>query len=937
VSDRPNLKDLLPSLKLDEYISFDLETTGLNPKTDRITEIAACRFKNGEFVDEFTTLVNPEKKIPKHITAITGITNKMVEDAPLIGDVMPDFLKFIGETALVAQNINFDYTFINNNLSETDGALKQNKLYDTLPLARAFIYFHNSFSLGSLCDYFNIEIDGAHRARADAFSTGKLFLHLVQEVLSKPLTLIQRIDELFSNENVYNVDLFSNVIKTSIKHNIIDGLLKSNSKNTLSESFYSYKTSGKSDMPSIPKEWFSDEGPICLKWKGFERRSSQTELIKDSYEAFSNGDILVAEAGTGLGKSLSYLSSGFLASKKSNKALVISTYTKNLQGQLFNEDIPQFSEVIDQDLSAVIYKGRDNYICKTRFHSLLQNNKNLLKPYEYEHLLPLLVWEWETRSGDINECNGFKVSRHRKIWSLVRSDRGFCTTSRCNKYDGCFLGKVRMKIEDADIIIINHSLFANELIKDSPSLPEDFIYVIDEAHHFATVTRDQLVTQVGTKSFDDVFHFFSLKQENWRRNAINRFPEILELYNRLSSDSRTLKSNVEHFFNSYYRTKHDIISKSDYNVSKMLYQNSEKEFIDTDPSPWDILHDLNRYEIDVQKFGDLIQENKEDISQSISMEFSAINSILKEGVKSLKCSLEVQSDLVQWTSFTQSDYQNLTELNSAPLKVNSFIHDSLLSQYSGGLFCSATLMINEDFRYFNEKVGLDLAVIDQNVVEKVYHSPFHYSDQVKLFVFRSNIDVKDSLYINEIGSQIERIFTSLEKRMLVLCTSYKQTAALKYYLEPKLKEKDFKVFTQAPGVSRNVLVSGYLENPKSILIGTSSFWEGVDFPGDKVEILFIVKAPFDNPFDPLVQAQIEDFRNRGDDPFMDYQVPEAAMKFRQGFGRLIRNMDDSGICVVGDTRLYKRGYGKIILESLPVEAVPYQTVESLLYQSQNFF
>ena len=148
---------------------------------------------------------------------------------------------------------------------------------------------------------------------------------------------------------------------------------------------------------------------------------------------------------------------------------------------------------------------------------------------------------------------------------------------------------------------------------------------------------------------------------------------------------------------------------------------------------------------------------------------------------------------------------------------------------------------------------------------------------------------------------------------------------------------DFKVFTQAPGVSRNVLVSGYLENPKSILIGTSSFWEGVDFPGDKVEILFIVKAPFDNPFEPLVQAQIEDYRNRGGDPFMDYQVPEAAMKFRQGFGRLIRNMNDSGICVVGDTRLYKRGYGKIILESLPVEAVPYQTVDSLLYQSQNFF
>ncbi|MBC8255687.1 MAG: ATP-dependent helicase DinG, partial [Candidatus Marinimicrobia bacterium] len=199
------------------------------------------------------------------------------------------------------------------------------------------------------------------------------------------------------------------------------------------------------------------------------------------------------------------------------------------------------------------------------------------------------------------------------------------------------------------------------------------------------------------------------------------------------------------------------------------------------------------------------------------------------------------------------------------------------------------------------------------------------------------INVNDPLFMNEIGSQVERIFTSLKKRMLVLCTSFKQTLALKQYLEPKLKGIDGEVFTQAPGISRNVLVRSYLEHPHSILIGTSSFWEGVDFPGDKVEILFIVKTPFDNPFDPLIQAQIEDYNQRGGDAFSQYQVPEAAMRFRQGFGRLIRNMNDSGICIVGDTRLYKRGYGKTILGSLPVEPIPYHTVDSLLYESQKFF
>ena len=932
-----SLKDLLPFLELDEYISFDLETTGLNPEKDQITEIAACRFVNGEFTEEYTTLINPGIPIPKNITALTGISNKMVEESPSINDVLPEFLEFVGSTPLVAQNINFDYSFITKNLSTERSPLLDNPLYDTLSLARGFIYFHNSFNLGSLCDYYGIKIENAHRAGADALCTGKLFAYLIQETLSKPLTLIQRIDNLFGNANVYNYNLFKNIIKTSVRFNKIDGLMPAPIEHELSDNSYEFSASGKSAIPEISEAWFVDGGAISVNWGGFEKRTSQTELIKDAFETFTEGNILAAEAGTGLGKSLAYLSSGYLAAKQKQTALVVSTYTKNLQSQLFTEDIPKLSQAIDQDLSAVIYKGRYNYICRTRFERLLANHQHLIKPKEYENILPLLVWEWETKSGDINECNGFQLNRQKRLWSLLRSERGYCSSKRCSKYDGCFLGKVRVKVEDADIIIINHSLFANELMRDNSCLPEDFIYVIDEAHHFATVTRDQLVTQVGAKSFDDVFKFFNPGKDNWKKNALNKFPELLNLYKFLATESKIIQKEFHNFFNSYYDNKRDEISRSDYHINKLLYRNSQEEFIDTEPTPWEVLSDLIGFEKNVQNFNSLLQENKDDIAGSFNIEFTAINGILKEGLESLTAALDMESELVQWSSFVQSDFQNLTALNSAPLKVSSFINDNLLSKYPGGVFCSATLMINDDFRYFNEKVGLDLAVIDNHVIEKVYYSPFHYNDQVKLFVFSGSINVNDPLFMNEIGSQIERIFTSLKKRMLVLCTSFKQTLALKQFIEPKLKGSDNKIFVQAPGISRNVLVRSYLEHPHSILIGTSSFWEGVDFPGDKVEILFIVKTPFDNPFDPLIQAQIEDYNQRGDDAFLKYQVPEAAMRFRQGFGRLIRNMNDAGICIVGDTRLLKRGYGKTILGSLPVEPIPYQTVDSLLYESQKFF
>ena len=937
MSNEHTLKDLLPLLELDDFISFDLETTGLNPDKDKITEIAACRFINGEFTEEFTTLINPGIPIPKNITALTGITNKMVEDAPSINDALPDFMKFIGSTPLVAQNINFDYNFINKNLQGSNSPFSEIPLYDTLSLARGFIYFYNSFSLGSLCDYYGIKIENAHRASADALCTGKLFVYLLQEALSKPLTLIQRIENLFSNSEVYNSKLFTNIIKASVRLNSIDGLMSSPVEHNISDNTFEFTGSSNIAIPESPKEWFAEGGAVSVNWSGYEKRSSQTELINDTYEAFTEGQILAAEAGTGLGKSLAYLASGFLAAKQKQTALVVSTYTKNLQNQLFTGDIPKLSKAIDQNLSAVIYKGRYNYICRTRLKRLLANHNHLMKPHEYENLLPLMVWEWETKSGDINECNGFQLNRQKRIWSLVRSERGYCSSKRCKKYDGCFLGKVRVKVDGADIIIINHSLFANELMRDNSCLPSDFIYVIDEAHHFATVTRDQLVTQIGSKSFDDVFNIFNKGKDNWKKNALKKFPEIFKLYNSLTTDSKIIQKEIQAFFNSYYDNKRDEINRSDYHINKLLYRNSQEEFIDTEPTPWEVLTELNRVAKDIQKFNALLQENKEDIPGSISIEFTAIDSILKEGLESFSAALDIQSELVQWSSFIQSDYQNLTTLNSAPLKVSSFINDNLLSKYPGGVFCSATLMVNDDFRYFSEKVGLDLAVINHHVKEKIYHSPFHYNDQVKLFVFKGSINVNDPLFMNEIGSQIERIFTSLKRRMLVLCTSFKQTLAIKQYLEPKLKGSDYKVFAQAPGLSRNVLVRSYLEHSHSILIGTSSFWEGVDFPGDKVEILYIVKTPFDNPFDPLIQAQIEDYRQRGDDAFLQYQVPEAAMRFRQGFGRLIRNMNDTGICIVGDTRLYKRGYGQTILGSLPVDPIPYYTVDSLLLESQKFF
>jgi len=261
VSNNYSLKDLLPLVELDEYIAIDLETTGLNPQTDYITEIAACRFMNGEFKDEFTSLINPGISIPKNIVEITGITDDMLSDAPSIEDMIPQLMKFIGHSPLVGHNIDFDYSFISKCCASNDVLFPEVSMYDTLSLARTFIYYNNSFSLTSLCDFYNISIDQAHRARADAMATGILFRYLLQEAISRPLTLIQQMDTILKNyDQIYNHQLFSNILKTAVSKNSLDGLMDSVYEYITPNNIFGSDTLPKdSQLPDTPAQWFEDD------------------------------------------------------------------------------------------------------------------------------------------------------------------------------------------------------------------------------------------------------------------------------------------------------------------------------------------------------------------------------------------------------------------------------------------------------------------------------------------------------------------------------------------------------------------------------------------------------------------------------------------------------------------------------------------------------
>ena len=255
----------------------------------------------------------------------------------------------------------------------------------------------------------------------------------------------------------------------------------------------------------------------------------------------------------------------------------------------------------------------------------------------------------------------------------------------------------------------------------------------------------------------------------------------------------------------------------------------------------------------------------------------------------------------------------------------------------GGVICSATLTVEYSFNYIKDQLGLSDINFMKNVEEKIYHSPFLYEDQALLFTWQGDADVNSYQYIEKIGAQINELSKKIKKRMLVLCTSYNQTNQLGKYLRSKVNSDDTELFIQSIGKNRNSLLAGYLENEQSILVGTSSFWEGVDLPGDKVEILVILKIPFASPSDPIIQSQIEYLQAEGRNAFIEFQVPDAIVKMKQGFGRLIRSLNDSGICLLTDPRVIKSRYGKMILESLPLEAKPYEHASRIVYEAESFF
>ena len=975
-------KALLKHLGLSTFVVVDLETTGLDPEKDQIIEIGAIKFVDGEETDQIDELIDPDVPIPEFITRLTGISDNDVHGKPAINEIFPRLINFMEGAAMIGQQVNFDASFleyqhrkINNDFFNWENTLLRfkyidNLRLDTLFLARILMPFLDGYKLSELAKHLGFDLENAHRAIEDARATGYVFLELIDRVLATDNTALSNIVNLLYPNSVRAKTFFLPVLKFKQQHNIkVDTVsLVDEAQNV--QQFYNvigegdYKLQDLDEFevePIAPEQvddYFNADGSLANYIKNYELREPQQEMARMVVEGFNNSEFVIAEAGTGTGKSMAYLIPAVEwagQNRTANQRIVVSTNTKNLQEQLFFKDIPLLYKASGNQFKAVLLKGRANYLCLDKWHTVMTDMNQRLSQDERTRILPLLLWADQTRTGDIAENAAFQLERNMNLWMKLIAEATYCPGKQCKYFKDCFLMKARDHARRADVVIVNHSLLFSDLASENAVLGEYRNLIVDEAHNMEKTAAEYLGVRVSYWSFRNLYHRLyeeepkrsgTLQQLDFRLSKASPDEKtqgiLFKQISYLKHSSINLKEKVQIYYNELSRQLREKYANSASGVedNRIRYFKNFKYFNQLSLQIEELKQSLDGFGKNLEKIIEIIQDLEPDL-------FEFQDQILRELLTTSEETNRLKSDFefclnadaehfVYWLEVPRSDRNNDVVLHAVPLNIAELLKNNLFKNLDTAVFTSATLAVNKNFDYFTKRTGLSL-LENKTVQTKVLGSPFNFQNQLHLGVADFLPDPRDTGYAAALQETIGKIHEQHRVGILVLFTNYSLLNLMYERMKPYFDGERILLLAQGKSGSRTNIINQFRENKDSVLFGTDSFWEGVDVPGNALELLFIPKLPFDVPTDPLISARMDEIKKQGGNPFFDYSVPEAIIKFRQGFGRLIRSKTDTGVVIVGDNRLSRMQYGKQFLNSLPVDAEIYKTFEQMLARLQTWF
>lgn len=611
---------------------------------------------------------------------------------------------------------------------------------------------------------------------------------------------------------------------------------------------------------------FSEDGVLAKIIKGFKVREPQKIMAKVIAKAIEREHQLIIEAGTGTGKTFAYL----VPALGSNKKVIISTGSKNLQDQLFSKDLPLVQKALDYNGKIALLKGRGNYLCLERLTNKCATASHL--PLKQQHdLTKIEQWSSKTYDGDISKCTN--VTEDNIIWRSVTSTNDNCLGGNCLHYENCYVVKARRGAMNADITVINHHLFlADIVVKDhgfGELIPNVGVMVFDEAHQIPDLASQYFGVQLSTIQLIDLSREISKKY----RNQIKNMPQLQKCADKLEKSTRDFGLVI----------------------SKMSRKGNLRDLLKNEQIKRQIMRVLDALNFcqEVLKLGCGLNRNLD-------------NSLERIGVYQGLLERLINSDETGF-SYIYECMPKSVVCSIIPLSISDRFQSFIKERGGSWIFTSATLSIDQNVDYFAKRLGLLAAK------SLVLTSPFNFQEQALLCVPRYIPLPNEESCANKLATILLPVIESNGGRCFCLCTSY---AMMDKLAEEFKNRTNLPVLVQGE-ISKTKLLAEFIEKGNALLVATNSFWEGVDVRGDALSCVIIDKLPFNSPEEPLIKARMNDCAKRGGDPFTEVQIPEAVITLKQGVGRLIRDHGDRGVIIICDNRLVTRPYGAIFLNSLP--------------------
>ncbi len=914
------------------YVALDLEFTGLDPKRDEIIEIGMVRFKGQEVLETFTSLVRAHRAVPLKIQQLVGISQEETDSAPTLQSLTGRILGFIKSYPLVAHTVGMDLQFLRQY-----GLVVNNLAIDTFELAGILMPEAQRYSLANLAQILNINLPQNHRALPDAKATKDLFLALVDRATHWDTEILEEITRLSEGTDWPLRQVFRDIVREKHDQQGSAALLGGKARNAprldlapQEEEEFPPLEPTPTITPVETRElaaMISPGGLFEQAFPGYEHRPQQVEMLESVVEAFNTPSHLLVEAGTGTGKSVSYLLPAIYFAMQNGRRVVISSNTINLQDQLYSKDLPDLQRITHVPFRVALLKGRSNYLCLRRLSAFRRSRQ--LTADEARVLAKVLVWLPMTVTGDRAEL--LLVNSDFGIWSHIQADSETCLGDLCpfRQTERCFFYRARARAERAHLIIVNHALLLADLALENRVLPEYKYLIIDEAHHLEAQATEQFGVQVGRS---DVYAFLAglshienevpggllgkvpglLQQASASNSAQQAIAmqiqslqseidaaarRLYELFNALASfleNHTQLRINARESYDQHISLTAGLRAQPDWSTLEAAWESFSAPM-------HQVVRGLERLQGQVEGLNLSESTERDELLQEIKAQVQTGN-LMWSGMDKILMKPEPQG--IYWLSVKPD--QEIT-LCSAPLHVGPMLRERLFENTDCIVLTSATLRTGDSFHFIEERLGLE------DPAELALDSPFNYQTSVLLFVPKDMPEPNEPYYQKSVEQALIDLSRATEGRMLVLFTSNSQLNTTYRAIQGPLEREEIVVFGQGMDGSRRQILDNFRSTPRSVLMGTRSFWEGVDVVGQALSCLVIARLPFAVPTDPIFSARAATFT----DPFNDYYLPDSILRFRQGFGRLIRSKEDYGLVVVLDKRLLTKPYGKTILRSLP--------------------